>query len=66
MKWTKTQNVYEETHKGKNPLLLLLDVKQARYFSYIKFCLRNYSDEATTFLSSTPTEWQLLLHECKL
>ena len=65
MKWTYTQNIHEEIHKAKNHLLLM-DVKQEGNFSYIIFCLRNYSDEAATSLSSAPTEErQLLLPEYK-
>ena len=64
MKCTETQNIYEETHKGKK-LLLLVDVKQAGNFSYIIFCLSKYSDEDTTNLSSAPTERKHLLPEYK-
>ena len=58
MKFTETQNIYEETHKGKTHLLLM-NVKQEGNFIYIIFCLINYSDEATTSLSSAPIERQL-------
>ena len=67
-KWTETQNIHVETHKGKKPLLLM-DVKQATLvtscFIWATTQMRLLPQE-TTSLFPALTERQLLLSECKL